>query len=457
MKKKQWLRVLCSFILMFSLLALLHAGETQAAVTLQSSTIRDYVLAKVGKNYANGQCLRFVEECYQNLGGSRPYNCCASKSGNSYIKSTNFNNIPIGATVYFGNCGGGPCRRCGSSYYGHVGIYVGDGYFVHATGGKVKKSTMSSWRNKYRGYGYCGNFTLSTSTSYNPQGMLDNAEGGENKIRVYGWAFDADDYGKQLDIHVYIGKSSASKKFVSVIKANKSRPDVGRAYPGAGNYHGYEEWITVDVSGRQTVYVYAINVGGGENVLLGTKTVNVSSDTTAPVIKNVKITNVTSRGYTVSCTVTDNKGVERVQFPTWTEKNGQDDIQKNWDTNSAASGQKSGNTYTYYVSVSDHNNETGKYITHIYAYDKSGNRSACAAPAVIIKAKAVYYGDLDMNGEITVTDLSGVMQAVVGTITLNDEQKKRADVNGDGKIDSLDVSLINQYIVKLIEKFPVEG
>ena len=98
MKKKQWLRVLCSFILMFSLLALLHAGETQAAVTLQSSTIRDYVLAKVGKNYANGQCLRFVEECYQNLGGSRPYNCCASKSGNSYIKSTNFNNIPIGAT-----------------------------------------------------------------------------------------------------------------------------------------------------------------------------------------------------------------------------------------------------------------------------------------------------------------------------------------------------------------------
>ena len=62
-----------------------------------------------------------------------------------------------------------------------------------------------------------------------------------------------------------------------------------------------------------------------------------------------------------------------------------------------------------------------------------------------------------MNGEITVTDLSGVMQAVVGTITLNDEQKKRADVNGDGKIDSLDVSLINQYIVKLIEKFPVEG
>jgi hypothetical protein len=72
----------------------------------------------------------------------------------------NSTDIPVGATVYFGNCGGGPCSSCGSSYYGHVGIYVGDGYFVHATGGKVLKSTLSSWGNKYRGWGYCGNFTL---------------------------------------------------------------------------------------------------------------------------------------------------------------------------------------------------------------------------------------------------------------------------------------------------------
>lgn len=457
MKKKQWISVLCSLILTLSLLAPLNIFKTEAAVTLQSSTIRDYVLGKVGRSYPNGQCLKFVEECYQNLGASRPYNCCASKSGNLYIKSYDFNNIPIGATVYFGKCGGGPCRYCRSTYYGHVGIYVGDGYFVHATGGRVKKSTMSSWRSKYHGYGYCGNFKLVTSTSHNPQGMLDSAEGSENKIRVYGWAFDADDYNKQLDIHVYIGGPAGSGAAATAIKADKSRPDVGRAYPGAGNYHGYDAWIDVNVSGNQTVYVYAINVGGGTNVLLGTKTVNVSIDTSAPVIRDVKISNVNPRGYTVSCTVTDNKGVDRVQFPTWTEKNGQDDIQRNWDVSSAARGTKSGNTYTFNVFISDHNNETGKYITHIYAYDKNGNKSACAAPVVTIKEKTIYYGDLDMNGEITITDLSGVMQAVVGNVTLNDEQKKRADVNGDGKIDSLDANLMNQYIVKLIDKFPVEG
>lgn len=130
------------------------------AATLTSSSIQSYVLDQVGNKYGNGYCLRFVEECYQNLGGARPYNCCASNSGNNYIIDTNSSNIPIGATVYFGNCGGGPCSRCGSAYYGHVGIYVGDGYFVHASGGRVQKSTLSSWSNKYRGWGYCGNFTL---------------------------------------------------------------------------------------------------------------------------------------------------------------------------------------------------------------------------------------------------------------------------------------------------------
>lgn len=139
--------------------------NVDAAVTLRSSTIRDYVLSREDQYYPNGYCLKFVEECYQNLGATRPYSCCASKSGNMFIRSTSSSDIPVGSTVYFGNCGGGPCRSCGSSYYGHVGIYVGDGYFVHATGGKVQKSTISSWANKYRGYGYCGNFNLSQDIS----------------------------------------------------------------------------------------------------------------------------------------------------------------------------------------------------------------------------------------------------------------------------------------------------
>ena len=193
---KKWVSILLVWIMSLTLVIPSNVYVVSGAIVLRSSSIKNYVMAKVGQSYPNGYCLKFVEETYQNLGATRPYLCCASKSGNMFIKSQSRTDIPVGATVYFGNCGGGPCRSCGSSYYGHVGIYVGDGYFVHATGGKVQKSTISSWTNKYRGYGYCGNFNLDQdinsnsvkkpsysnfwlsrkNTSYTEYGLNDNVE-----------------------------------------------------------------------------------------------------------------------------------------------------------------------------------------------------------------------------------------------------------------------------------------
>ena len=101
-----------------------------------------------------------------------------------------------------------------------------------------------------------------------------------------------------------------------------------------------------------------------------------SSDMEAPVISDVAIAEQGESGYMIRCRVTDNEGVDRVQFPTWTEANGQDDIQADWGTSSAASGVLDADGYyTYRVNVSDHNYELGIYITHIYAYDKAGNFS----------------------------------------------------------------------------------
>lgn len=151
-------------LLSLMLVAPIATEQVRATAAIKSSTIKDFALAKVGKSYPNGYCLQFVEECYQQLGATRPYSCCASKSGNLFICSSSSTDIPVGATVYFGNCGGGPCHSCGSAYFGHVGIYIGNGYFVHATGGKVQKSSINSWLNKYRGYGYCGNFHLEQDT-----------------------------------------------------------------------------------------------------------------------------------------------------------------------------------------------------------------------------------------------------------------------------------------------------
>ena len=96
-------------------------------------------------------------------------------------------------------------------------------------------------------------------------------------------------------------------------------------------------------------------------------------DHSHPVISNVTVSNVTSSGYTVSCTVTDDWGISQVAFPTWTEKNGQDDLAA--DFMNTQTGVQSGNTYTFTVRASQHNGETGTYFTHIYAVDKGGNQT----------------------------------------------------------------------------------
>ncbi|MFP3155568.1 leucine-rich repeat protein [Lachnospiraceae bacterium ZAX-1] len=106
----------------------------------------------------------------------------------------------------------------------------------------------------------------------------------------------------------------------------------------------------------------------------------IPADTTVPVISNVEISDVSTFGYTVTCTVTDNVGVDRVQFPTWTLSRDQDDLQANWQTSSAVSGSRSGNTFTYRVNDSDHNYEKGFYVTHIYAYDSAGNATCYQMP-----------------------------------------------------------------------------
>lgn len=68
-----------------------------------------------------------------------------------------------------------------------------------------------------------------------------------------------------------------------------------------------------------------------------------------------------------------------------------------------------------------------------------------------------YYGDLDSNGKITVTDLSVLNQAINGKIRLSEDEKKRADLNGDGKITKADLDLMNQFISGEIDEFPVES
>jgi hypothetical protein len=111
---------------------------------------------------------------------------------------------------------------------------------------------------------------------------LDSPVGGT--VRVRGWTFDPNARTSAASVHVYIGGpyGKAGVEGPKVITANQSRPDVGAAFPGAGNAHGINHRLTTAKRGRTEVCVYTINVGPGSNVLLGCKTVTIAAPPPPP-------------------------------------------------------------------------------------------------------------------------------------------------------------------------------
>ena len=132
------------------------------------------------------------------------------------------------------------------------------------------------------------------------------------------------------------------------------------------------------------IYTDGTNIGGAG-------TVNVTNiDTTAPTFVSGEVKNLTTTGYDVYVYgITDTQsGVNRVQFPTWTNANGQDDIQSNWwePSNTVARGTKQadGTTWVYHVNIKDHKNEVGLYYTHVYIYDNLGNSRCVFTPQITV-------------------------------------------------------------------------
>ena len=208
-----------------------------------------------------------------------------------------------------------------------------------------------------------------TKSSAGIENCVDEISGHVGMVRVRGWAIDMANKTKSLQIDIYVGGPAGSSNVDIIgVMAKETRTDVGNAYPGTGNNHGFDTEIYTWRSGAVPIYVYAHNAAMTDAKLLMSKTVTITADKTPPVISEVKVTNKTKDGYTISCKVTDNGAIAEVKFPTWTVANGDDDIV--W-----VPGTKNGNYYSANIKVSDHKNEGGTYATHIYATDKNGNKS----------------------------------------------------------------------------------
>ena len=157
--------------------------------------------------------------------------------------------------------------------------------------------------------------------------------------------------------------------------------------------------------------VTAWDAAGNSSTTVTSATITKKTpDTTAPTISNVKVTDVTDTGYTVTCNISDNVGVTKVQFPTWTDSNGQDDLI--WHD-----GVINGNTASYRVNISSHNNERGCYYnTHIYAFDVAGNQTVNTQYIWVPDSTAylVVYHFEKLNGEYSNTEV--INYAISGTV-----------------------------------------
>lgn len=251
-----------------------------------------------------------------------------------------------------------------------VGV-IGKGEYVY-----VSKATGNGSGNlghiTYNGVERYIAMGLFKRMSGSPIGSVDSYGADAGSVWVNGWAFDWDNCESQLTIEVCL-----DDKVILRGTANTENSDVNKKYSSVvGSYHGFSLRANTNLTGLHKMDIYAVNVGSGENRSIGSVVVNIpASDKEAPVISNVKVSNITTEGYDVSCTVTDNVGVNRVMFPTWTVLNDQDDIIKDWGSNPKTRGTQSGDTWTFHVNIADHNNERGAYLTHIYAYDDAGNHS----------------------------------------------------------------------------------
>ena len=90
--------------------------------------------------------------------------------------------------------------------------------------------------------------------------------------------------------------------------------------------------------------------------------------------------------------------------------------------------------------------ETDVKITSITGNDAELNDIVLTTVDSSINLVIPSYGDINLDGNVDVTDYALVILASVGDFEMTDEQFVNADVNGDGSVDLFDAFAIDKYI-----------
>ncbi|WP_238595758.1 GBS Bsp-like repeat-containing protein [Streptococcus suis] len=143
----------------------------------------------------------------------------------------------------------------------------------------------------------------------------------------------------------------------------------------------------------------------GNRTFVGTTNVTLpASETveksTEKASGKVTVSNVNSNSGTYDVVISEVKSpvaIDKVLVPTWTENKGQDDII--WHE---ASRQPDG-TYKYTVKKFEHNNEIGKYVSHVYYRGTDGSMTGVGAVTAELKGSTT---PAKASGTISVTNIN---------------------------------------------------
>lgn len=337
------------------------------------------------------QCFGFARLMGYEVFGSYP---------STWSVSYDFNSVKTGDIVRYGNNGSGGHSIFVTNVSGSTISFVDCNGNGNYSGGTKVRTCGIKWDNTTTIgsslFGYSFSYIRKSpgiESGNNPTGCLDGLVGGTGTVTVSGWAFDFDDNNAQLNIHVYIGGQAgdSNAEGYGYIIANEGRGDVNAAY-GCGDYHGFSSTIFTSKTGTQSVYVYAINVGGGENVCIGSGTVNITADTEKPKVELTYISQITPDSYRVCVIPKDNVGIKVVRVATWTQSDQSDLIWHDCKFNGYE-------TYFIDINRSDYFSGATVYQNHIYVYDLAGN-------SVGIPKEMVYETNPPQISNITISQVS---------------------------------------------------
>ena len=374
-----------------------------------------------------------------------------------------------------------------SSAYGHVAIVTS----ANSSSMNVVEQNGSTHITRTHTYRYnygklFGFIRPDFVNSYNPQGKFEVVKSSVGNLYIKGWAFDKDNLNSSLTVRVYIG-GSAGVGEGHYISANKYRNDINNTY-NCGLYHGFEDDISTSKTGNQTVYVYANNINGGSDVLLGTANItipvqkytvnysvsngnNVPASQTFQAGESITISPsipTSSENYTVNFngnggSVSSYKQNYKPQFSCWKDSSGNKYFPG--ETVKFSSDKILYAVFDYpYLDVDDatkensyfagwydssYTDEFGVPTGNKYTQNSKINKNLTLY-AMWTGNKNVLFGDITRNGEITVSDVSFIYRKAKGNSPISGLEGFLGDLNCDGEITTDDSDLLYSYVRKEI-------